>query len=114
MLSGDVFEWQWVRLFSPLINTYAFIFLVGGAVYSAMYARQSDQEQQRLGNILIAVGALLPGIGGSFSRAGATEVLYVTEFIGIILIYRGYRLNISEPGPSTSTEQPASTATPAG
>ena len=43
---------------------------------------------------LIAVGALLPGIGGSFTRFGHTEVLYVTEFIGIILIYLGYRLAV--------------------
>jgi hypothetical protein len=33
----------------------------------------------------------LPGIGGSFTRFGYTEVLYVTEFVGIILIYLGYR-----------------------
>ena len=45
------------------------------------------------GNVVIAVGAILPGIGGSFTRAGYTEVLYVTEFVGIILIYAGYRLN---------------------
>ena len=34
-LSGSVFEWQWVRAFSPFINIYAFIFLVGGAFWSA-------------------------------------------------------------------------------
>ena len=45
-----------------------------------------------LGNLLIAAGAILPGIGGGFSRAGQTEVLYVAEFIGIILIYLGYRV----------------------
>ena len=26
-LSGEVMEWSWVRLFSPLLNTYALIFL---------------------------------------------------------------------------------------
>ena len=34
-LTGAVFEWKWVRYFSPFINLYAFIFLVGGAIYSA-------------------------------------------------------------------------------
>ena len=34
-MSGNVFVWQWVRYFSPFINTYALIFLVGGAIYSA-------------------------------------------------------------------------------
>ena len=34
-LTGKVFQWEWVRLFSPFINIYSFIFLVGGAFYSA-------------------------------------------------------------------------------
>ncbi len=34
-LSETVLGWQWVRLFSPFINIYAFIFLVGGAAWSA-------------------------------------------------------------------------------
>lgn len=35
-LSGKVFVWEWVRYFSPFINLYAFVFLVGGAIYSAI------------------------------------------------------------------------------
>jgi hypothetical protein len=99
-LSPNVIEWTWVRAFSPLINTYAFIFLVGGAILSAMRYRDAGGHRGRVtGNILIAVGAILPGIGGAFTRAGYTEVLYVTEFIGIILLYFGYRLNVAErPG----------------
>jgi len=34
-LSGKVLAWPWVRLFSPFINTYALVFLVGGAALSA-------------------------------------------------------------------------------
>jgi hypothetical protein len=91
-LSGTVIEWQWVRLFSPFINTYAFIFLVGGAVFSAYRFRKSPVTYHRyIGNIYIAIGALLPGIGGSFTRFGYTEVLYITEFLGIILISIGFR-----------------------
>ena len=117
VLRGEVIEWRWVRLFSPLVNTYAAIFLIGGAIYSArMYWRQADRDDRRvLGNVLIAIGAILPGIGGSFSRGGATEVLYVTEFVGIIFIYFGYRLNISR---RAALEEPrvdtASEASPAG
>lgn len=92
-LTGKVFEWKWVRYFSPLINLYAFLFLVGGAIYSAIkYYRQGVKEAPFRGNIFIAIGGLLPGIGGSFTRAGYVEVLYVTEFIGLILIYYGYRI----------------------
>jgi hypothetical protein len=92
-LTGKVLAWGWTRLFSPLPNTYALIFLVGGAVWSAVeYFRKIGPGNRVLGNILIAVGALLPGIGGSFTRLGYTEVLYVTEIFGILLIWGGYRL----------------------
>ena len=92
-LSGKVFNWSWVRYFSPFINTYSFIFLVGGAVFSAIkYSKNIDQQIKFKGNIFIAVGALLPGIGGSFTRAGYVNVLFVTELIGLILIYIGYKI----------------------
>lgn len=94
-LAANVIEWTWVRAFSPLANTYAVIFLIGGAIYSAVqYRKIPGSRDQVLGNILIAVGAILPGIGGSFTRAGYVEVLYVTEFVGIIFIYFGYRYNV--------------------
>jgi len=92
-LTGRVFEWQWVRAFSPLLNLYAFVFLFGGAVYSAIqYFRIEKGRTRFLGNILIAIGALLPGIGGTFTRFGYVEVLYITEFIGLLFIYFGYHM----------------------
>jgi hypothetical protein len=94
-LSGSVMEWTWVRAFSPFINLYAVIFLVGGAVYSALkYRKVPDMSHRVIGNWLIALGAVLPGIGGSFTRFGHVEVLYVTELVGIVLIYFGYRFNV--------------------
>ena len=91
-LSGSVFTWKWVRNFSPLINSYAFIFLVGGAVYSAYKYYRSGKEKRFIGNTYIAIGGLLPGIGGTFTRMGYVSVLYVTELLGLLLIYLGYRL----------------------
>jgi hypothetical protein len=97
-LSGKVIAWPWVRLFSPFINTYALVFLVGGAALSAWrYSRRREAHHRFVGNVLIAVGALLPGIGGAFTRFGHTEVLYVTELIGLCLIYAGYRFNVGGP-----------------
>jgi len=91
-LTGRVLGWSWVRAFSPFINTYAFLFLVGGAVLSAWrYARNPATSYRAIGNTWIAVGALLPGIGGTFTRFGHTEVLYVTEFLGLCLLWVGYR-----------------------
>lgn len=102
--SGRAFGWQWVRDFSPFINTYAVIFLVGGALLSAWRyykaARASEgfmaglAQNRFVGNTFIAVGAILPAIGGASSRAGHTEVLYILELIGIILIGLGYWFNI--------------------
>ena len=94
-LSGDVLVWYWVRLFSPFINTYALIYLVGGAILSAYRFRTNASAYHRfVGNVYIAVGAVLPAIGGSFTRFGYTEVLYVTELVGLIFIYIGYRYNV--------------------
>jgi hypothetical protein len=102
-LSGRVMEWSWVRLFSPLINTYAAVFLIGGAVYSALRFRRYPATHHRfVGNVLIAVGALLPGIGGTATRMGHVEVLYVTELIGLTLIWLGYRWNVRVPAPASS------------
>jgi len=96
-LSGRVLTWQWVRLFSPFINTYAVIFLVGGALLSAYRFKKSPITFNRfVGNVLIAVGAILPAIGGTFTRFGYTEVLYVTELVGLVMIYMGYRYNVRE------------------
>lgn len=96
-LAGAVMEWQWVRFFSPLVNLYAVVFLVGGAIWSAWrYWKRGDATSRVTGNALIAVGAILPGIGGSFARAGVVEVLYVTELIGLLLIWAGYRAIVGD------------------
>ena len=97
-LTGRVMEWTWVRRFSPFINIYAFLFLVGGAVWSAFkYAGKPATRHRAVGNALIAVGALLPGIGGTATRMGHTEVLYVTELVGLALIWLGYRTVVRGP-----------------
>ena len=99
-LTGRVLEWRWVRAFSPFINLYAFVFLVGGAILSAVrFARQPGQRHRFTGNVLIAVGALLPGLGGIATRFGRTEVLYVTELIGLVLILAGYHGIVGGPDP---------------
>jgi len=106
-LSGAVLQWHWVRLLSPIVNTYAVIFLIGGAIISAFrYSGQRETQHRFIGNLLIAVGAILPGIGGTATRMGHVEVLYVTELIGLLLIWSGYRLNI-RPVPAAVGDHPS-------
>ncbi|MGE0640262.1 MAG: TonB-dependent receptor plug domain-containing protein [Thermoanaerobaculia bacterium] len=97
-LSGKVLAWQGVRLMTPIINLYSLVFLAGGAALSAVrYRREPEHRDRYVGNILIAIGALLPGIGGTFTRFGHVEVLYVTELIGLLLIFTGYRRCVRVP-----------------
>jgi hypothetical protein len=105
--TGAVLGWQWVRLFTPIINLYAFVFLVGGAVISAIrfWKKHGPGARSRaIGNALIAFGALLPGIGGSMAKAGIVEGLYIGEFVGILFIWVGYRACIR---PEAATLTPA-------
>lgn len=99
-LTGRVFEWQWVRAFSPIVNLYAVVFLIGGAILSALrYSADPATRHRVYANVLIATGAILPGIGGSATRMGYVEVLYVTELAGLLLTWQGYRMSV-RPAPS--------------
>jgi len=97
-LSGRVFEWQWVRRFSPFVNLYAVVFLIGGAILSALrYSTDLATRHRMWANVLIAIGAILPGIGGTATRMGHVEVLYVTELVGLLLTWTGYRMSVAAP-----------------
>lgn len=100
-LTGRVFGWPWVRLFSPVVNLYAVIFLIGGAVLSALrYSTDPVNRHRMWANVFIAMGAILPGIGGTATRMGHTEVLYVTELIGLVLTWTGYRISVRPVSPA--------------
>ncbi|MEZ5420457.1 MAG: hypothetical protein R2708_24375 [Vicinamibacterales bacterium] len=60
-------------------------------------------------NVFIAVGAILPGIGGTATRMGHVEVLYVTELVGMLLTWTGYRLSVRPY--QAQTPAPAAPAT---
>jgi hypothetical protein len=91
--SGAVLGWNWIRLLTPFINLYAVFFLIGGAIRSAWkHYHERRHFYRAAGNSLIAFGAILPGIGGSFAKAGMVEVLYIGECIGLIFIWAGDRV----------------------
>jgi hypothetical protein len=111
-MTGKILDWKFVRYITPFVNTYAFIFLVGGAIYSALSYRRHRQYKDRfLGNVCIAIGGLLPGIGGSFTKFGYVEVLYVTEFVGLLFIYAGYRIIRNDRSQSLHANQASISAT---
>ena len=91
--SGAILDWQWVRLLTPIINTYAVFFLIGGAIMSAWrHYRHRGHAYRAAGNALIAIGAILPGIGGAMAKAGHVEALYVGECVGLVIIWLGDRV----------------------
>lgn len=98
--SGAILGWSWIRLMTPFINTYAVIFLIGGAIVSAIkYRRRAEPGagNRAIGNFLIAFGATLPGIGGTMAKAGIVEALYIGEFIGLLFIWAGFEVNVRAP-----------------
>ncbi len=91
--SGRVLVWSWLRWLTPLINCYAALFLVGGAVLSSWrFSRKRATRQLAVGNAFIAIGAMMPGFGGMAAKMGSIEALYITELIGLIVIWGGYSL----------------------
>ncbi len=80
-----------VVVLTILLNTYGTFTLVGGAIYSAyIFWRKHVLFNRMVGNILIAAGAILPAIGGSFIKIGLPDFLYLSEFLGVILMYIGF------------------------
>ena len=58
-----------VRFFSPVMNLWGTIALVGGAIWSARLFRRKQIMRERVyGNWLIAAGGLLPATGGALIR----------------------------------------------
>jgi hypothetical protein len=91
--TGAILGWWWIRALTPFINIYAVVFLIGGAIFSAVkFAKRTDPGAgyRAAGNALIAFGAILPGIGGSLAKTGLTEALYVGEFVGLLFIWAGF------------------------
>jgi hypothetical protein len=74
-----------------LLNIYGTLTLVGGAIYSAViFWRKRVLLNRMIGNVLIAAGALAPAMAGSFVKVGLVDGLYLSELIGVVLMYIGF------------------------
>jgi hypothetical protein len=90
-LSGHAITSPGVRVLTPFFNLYGTLTLVGGAAYSAyIFWRKRVLLHRTVGNILIAVGAMMPAFGGLFSRLQVPGALYIGELLGVILLFIGF------------------------
>jgi|DewCreStandDraft_5_1066085.scaffolds.fasta_scaffold14020_3 hypothetical protein len=89
-----------------LLNLYGTVALVGGAIYSAyLFWRKRVLMNRLVGNILIAAGALMPAMGGTFLKAGLADWLYISEFLGAVLMYLGFlQATATRPALESSTQ----------
>ncbi len=87
-----------VRFFSPIMNIWGTVLLVGGAVYSAYLFRKKQIMQNRVvGNWLIAAGGLLPALAGALIRLGDPSFKYFGEMGGALLIFIGFMVATNIP-----------------
>ncbi len=94
----------YIILLTILLNIYGTLTLVGGALYSAfLFWRKKILANRMFGNILIAAGALSPAMGGTFLRVGLTDLLYLSELIGAILMFIGFLMATSRTSEAIST-----------
>jgi hypothetical protein len=78
-------------LLTILLNIYGTLALVGGATYSAIiFFRKHVLVNRMIGNLLIAAGALAPAMAGSLVKLGLVDGLYLSELIGVVLMYIGF------------------------
>jgi hypothetical protein len=106
-LSGHAIVTPGVRGLTPIFNLYGTVTLVGGAFYSAwIFWRKRILLHRTIGNILIAVGAILPAFGGTFSRMGLPGALYVSELLGAVLMFIGFIRAITPMHSAKATPEP--------
>lgn len=90
-MSGHAIVSNGVRSLTPFFNIYGTLALVGGAAYSAfIFWRKKVLLHRTIGNVLIAVGAILPAFGGTFSRMGIPGALYISELLGAVILFIGF------------------------
>ncbi|MCU0498710.1 MAG: hypothetical protein MUF87_15270 [Anaerolineae bacterium] len=86
-----------VRFFSPIMNTWGTIALVGGAIYSSiLFRRKQIMRNRMIGNWFIAAGGLMPALGGVLIRLGDPSYKYLGEMLGAVLIFVGFLLATDE------------------
>lgn len=82
-----------VRLLTPAFNIYGTVAIVGGALWSSyLFWRKRVMPNRVIGNVLIAVGALVIASASTLTRAGFGQLLFVGELIAAVLMFAGFHI----------------------
>jgi hypothetical protein len=95
-----------VRLMTIPFNIYGTLTLVGGAIWSSLlFWRKRVMPNRALGNVLIAIGALVIASASSLTRLGEGSFLYIGELVAATLMFSGFLVagkpkTVNEPSPA--------------
>lgn len=82
-----------IRTTTVFFNIYGTIMLVGGALWSSwLFLRKGVLPNKALGNVLIAIGAILIASASTLTRFGVGDFLYIGELVAAIFMYAGFTL----------------------
>jgi hypothetical protein len=96
------------------INAGGTLILAGGALYSAAKLRSHPGASQRaIGCVLIAAGTLVVALGGTLTRFGRHEYLYIAMALGVTVIFAGVLLTRQPVHARIADSNAASALTPA-
>jgi hypothetical protein len=77
-------------LVTVLINSIGTCIIVGGTIWSAWrFQRRGIMRNRMIGCLLIALGTLAVAAGGSLTRLGHYEYLYIAMSVGVAIIFAG-------------------------
>lgn len=97
-----------VILMTILLNSYGTLALVGCTAFSAfLFWRKRVMFNRMLGNILITLGALAPAMGGTFVKLGVVNLLYLSEFVGVVIMFIGFLQATMKPAMAAKQAQGA-------
>jgi hypothetical protein len=94
-----------VRLLTPIFNVYGTgALVIGAAVSLSNYLWSGGNGRRTAGTAVIGAGVLVIALGGTLSRAGMPEALYLSELVALLIILIGFSLTASpgRTGPALS------------
>jgi hypothetical protein len=97
-----------LKVLAISLNAGGTLIVVGGALYTAWrFRRLGIQRHRMIGCALIAAGTLVAASGGTLTRLGHDEYLYIGIATGVAIIFAGY-LETRRPDPAiAATTAPA-------